>query len=244
MMIYGVYFSPTDNSKKYVDYISQSIEKNATMIDLTFKEESIILNSDDLMIVVAPVYAGRIPNVARGRFKNIKGNNTPCILIATYGNRHYDDALVEMDDLFSSQGFMTIGACAVIGRHTYGDIQVDRPNAEDLEMTCNYVKERISLNIPTRNIPGNHHEDEIVNKGRFHPQTLEGCIKCMKCVHECPVGAILDDCSTISDACISCFRCIRHCPVSQKTMTDEAYINFATMFTEKLKERRENEYFE
>ena len=79
MMIYGVYFSPTDNSKKYVDYISHCIEKNATMIDLTFKEESIILNSDDLMIVAAPVYAGRIPNVARRRFKNIQGNNTPCI---------------------------------------------------------------------------------------------------------------------------------------------------------------------
>ncbi len=59
----------------------------------------------------------------------------------------------------------------------------------------------------------------------------------------CPVQAVGADCRTIDDRCLACFRCIRICPVHAKNMDTEEYRTFAQMFSEKLKERRENQYF-
>lgn len=63
------------------------------------------------------------------------------------------------------------------------------------------------------------------------------------CVKECPTMAIEKDYRTINDNCLSCFRCIRNCPEKAKNSDTEEYKAFASDFSEKLKERRENEYF-
>lgn len=243
-MIYGIYFSPTNNSKKYVEAMCHKVDENAVFIDITVNSKKFEFNCNDFVIIGAPVYGGRIPNVSRQRFKQFKGTNTPCIIVGTYGNRHYDDALIEMKDLFETNGFIVYGACALIGRHTYGSIAIDRPNSNDLEEASLFAQLIYNRNTPIETIiPGKHHEDEIINKGKFHPLTIDSCVHCQICVKNCPVGAINSDCTTISDACISCFRCIRNCPMMAKNMDEENYNNFANMFTEKLKNRRENEYF-
>ena len=59
----------------------------------------------------------------------------------------------------------------------------------------------------------------------------------------CPVQPIDRDCETVADSCISCFRCIRRCPKGAKNMNTGAYLSFAASFSEKLKARRENEYY-
>ena len=243
-MIYGIYFSPTDNSKKYVEAMCKAISNDYHSLDVTTKEIYKEFTNEDYVIIGAPVYGGRIPNVSKQRFSLFKGNNTPCIIVGTYGNRHYDDALLEMKDLFEANGFIVQGACALIGRHTYGSIAVDRPSEEDLKEASKFAVEIYHRNEKIQCIiPGKHHNSDVVNKGRFHPFTSDDCIHCGLCTNNCPVGAILEDCSTITDQCISCFRCIRNCPVNAKNMDDDNYHNFAIMFTEKLKERRENEYF-
>lgn len=46
-----------------------------------------------------PVYAGRVPALAVERLKGIKTSGVKCVIIAVYGNRAYEDALVEMQDV-------------------------------------------------------------------------------------------------------------------------------------------------
>ena len=92
-------------------------------------------------------------------------------------------------------------------------------------------------------IPGNRPYKDGGSGGSFRPLTSVACVKCGLCVKQCPMQAIGDDCTTISDACISCFRCIRQCPKQAKNMETQEYQAFARMFTEKLKNRRENQYF-
>lgn len=62
----------------------------------------------------------------------MKGSGTPCIVTVTYGNRHYDDALLEMEDIVREAGFVPFAAAALVAQHTYGEIQVGRPSAADL----------------------------------------------------------------------------------------------------------------
>jgi hypothetical protein len=44
-----------------------------------------------------PVYKGRAPVFLTDYFSRVKGNNTAVVFIVVYGNRDYDDALLELD---------------------------------------------------------------------------------------------------------------------------------------------------
>ena len=241
----AVYFSPTGNSKKTAIAMAEAIGKEAEEIDVTVKPLDAEFTADDFVVFAAPVYAGRIPNVARERLERFKGNDTPCILIATYGNRKFDDALLEMADMFVAQGFVIKGAAGLVGRHTYGEIQVGRPNNDDLE-ECRQFAIKAARNSkfwPKFDIPGNRPYKEGMTKGSHHPTCNDLCIKCGLCVRACPVGAIEENCETVGDNCISCFRCIRNCPVGGKEIVTESYIKFAADFTDMLKVPKENRFF-
>ena len=50
----------------------------------------------DFVLFGIPVYSGRVPETFLSYFETLKGNNTPAALIATYGCRAYEDALLEL----------------------------------------------------------------------------------------------------------------------------------------------------
>ncbi len=243
-----VYFSPTGNTKKSLEAMSEGLGGIDERVDLTVMTDKAFerhFEKDDVVLLGMPVYGGRIPAVARKRLEGISGEGTDCLVVVTYGNRHYDDALLELADWAEEHGFRVMGAAALVGRHTYGEIQTDRPDENDLAADRKFAVRALSRgeNAPAVEVPGNRPYRDGGNGGKFRPLTSDACIRCGLCVKKCPMHAIADDCRTISDACISCFRCIRICPKGAKNMDVEAYRNFAVAFTEKLKARRENEYY-
>ena len=247
----AIYFSPTGNSEKSVMAMAQAISEDVTKVDLTASAEApqMEFSADDIVVIGAPVYGGRIVKAAAARMTGLKGNGTPCIIVASYGNRHYDDALVEMQDMFTEAGFVIAGAAAPIGRHTFGEIQVDRPNADDIVESAEFAKkvmEKIQsgADIAAFEIPGNRPYKDGGKGGNFRPLTSDACVNCGLCRKKCPMAAIADDNKTINnDLCISCFRCIRKCPVKAKNLDTPEYNSFAEGFTERLKARRENEFY-
>ena len=243
--ITAVYFSPTGNSKKTALAIAEGIASDVHEMDITVEGMERTFGKEDFVVVGMPVYAGRIPAVAAERLPLLKGNETNCIIAASYGNREFDDALLEMADMLREQGFVIKGAAGVIGRHTYGEIQMERPDENDLAESREFgAKAAASEKVwPEFEIPGNRPYREGAGKGKFHPITAENCVKCGLCVRNCPVNAIAEDCMSVGDECISCFRCIRSCPLTAKHMDTEAYNKFAAEFTEKLKVRKENTFF-
>ena len=48
-----------------------------------------------LAIVVVPVYGGHVAPLAMERLRNIRGLDAPTVLVAVYGNRAYEKALME-----------------------------------------------------------------------------------------------------------------------------------------------------
>jgi len=246
----AVYFSATGTNKKNVTAIAETFAADYKTIDLTrydsAKEER-YFSKDELVIIGAPVYSGRIYCGAAERFHTLHGDQTLCLITVTYGNRHYDDALLELKDLMTHQGFRVIAGAALIGEHTYGDIQKGRPNDQDIEETVQFAEKiRAKLasdDLSEPSIPGEHPYRDGGNGGGFRPLTDVNCTHCHLCVHECPQGAIHEDCVTIDgNRCISCFRCIRICPDGAKNMNTSQYMDFAKDFSKMLSVRRENEY--
>jgi len=251
-----IYFSPTGTSEKSAVSITDVFAegKEYRRIDLTTygaRETKVEFTENDFIVFGVPVYNGRIPKIALQRLNNIRGKQTPCIVTVTYGNRDYDDALLELADLVKANGFVVQAAAALIGQHTFGEIQVGRPNASDVKENQQFVKaflEVLKKESHTDNvklsIKGKQSYMEGGDGANFRPHTEDTCTKCGICVRNCPTGAIDLDCRTIdSERCISCFRCIRYCPSQSKTMNDSNYIKFAEEFSKQLSLRRENEYF-
>jgi len=248
--ITAIYFSATGNTEKSLKALAEGAAsalgvEGFESVDVSCESEptSREFGPDDFVLFGMPVYAGRLPLAVKDRLTAFRGQGTPCLVAVSYGNRHYEDALLELADMARSQGFEVKGGAALIGRHTYGEIQVTRPDATDLSACRAFASQAALRKGESLNLPGNRPYRDGLLRGRFHPLTDESCVECGLCARRCPMQAIGGDCRTIGEACISCFRCIRNCPVGAKNMDVPAYRDFAAMFSDKLKERRENEFF-
>ena len=156
----AVFFSPTGTSKAGAETIARTISPDAISWDLTRFDAPLPapFDADDLVIFGASVYAGRLYEGFAARLTHLRGNHTPCILTVTYGNRHYDDALLEMNDIVRRVGFVPFAAAALVAQHTYGEIQVGRPNADDLAEDRAFAAQAM----------------EKLTKGDLHPIAVPG----------------------------------------------------------------------
>lgn len=244
----AIYFSPTDTSRKGACAIVEALGGTCKELDLTCHAAKAQFGPREVVVFGGPVYGGRLFKGFVERLADVKGNKAPCIVTVTYGNRDYDDALLELCDLVTAQGFIPVAAVALIGQHTYGSIQVGRPDQDDLAEDAAFARkvaeklEKGDYRMP--DVPGNRPYKEGGNGGSFFPLTNDACTDCGRCAQECPMQAIGPDNRAIhTDRCIACFRCIRRCPVGAKHMDVPAYNDFAAMFTQKLKQPKSNAYF-
>ena len=134
---YGGYFSPTGGTRAYVTALAGLLSCEAEEIDLTAREERArdhVFGPEDLVILGAPVYAGRLPQLEGGIFERLRGDGTPAVFNVSYGNRAFEDALLEEQDICQAHGFHGIAAGAWIAPHTFsGRIGSGRPDGTDLE---------------------------------------------------------------------------------------------------------------
>ncbi len=215
-----VYFSPTNTTRKAVQAIAQGsslpLKQEINATKPAVREESYTFASDELLIVGMPVYAGRIPACCFEFVKSLKGNKTPCVLVAMYGNRDYDHALMEMHSLLNPNGFETMACGMFIGTHSYNEnIAKDRPNVDDLAQAADFgkaVMEKIANNGAPLTI-FDLLKPQAGKKG-VAPIISDNCIQCGTCIAGCPTAAIADDYSTDPSKCIMCMACTRYCPVS------------------------------
>lgn len=242
-----VYFSPTGNTQTYLRAMAEIENFAVESIDITSTEPAPrTFSKDDFVIFGAPVHGGRIPTQASRRLNAFKGQKTPCLLVACYGNRHYDDALMELNQITTQSGFVPQGAAALVARHTYGDIQKERPDQDDINAARNFLETILAkINREKKlKVPGNYPYKAKVFKGPFKPKTnTETCVKCGMCVRECPMSAIAEDCVTVSKDCIGCMRCVRNCPTHSKVCDSLAFVAISKLLTFLLRKRRENEFF-
>lgn len=244
----GAYFSPTHNSEKYIRQSLTMIDLETKYIDLTQinnREKVYHFNSDDLLVIALPVYGGRIPQVNKDILASLKGNDTPAIIFVTYGNRDFDDALIELYDKLTENGFNIQGAGALIGQHTYSSkVAYLRPTGEDIIEVKNFISAILKEDLRKEQLilPGNR-PYKTYNKSNVTPINLDQCIKCGKCIKSCPTKAIAKDYSTDSKLCITCNKCVKECPMEARILPEEFSCRSKEWLESNFIERKENMFF-
>lgn len=221
------YFSPTNGTERSVKILAENFNKNYKSINLTKRSarlHKVTFSNKDLLIAAAPVYAGQLPMV-EGLFENLEGDKTPCIVMATYGNRHYDDTLAQLKNILEEKGFICIGAIASVIPHVFSDkLGLNRPDEEDVVQMKNFADKIIkkldenkieSVDVPGEIIP--KHLEKRPGGNVIKTFDINNCSNCGLCVRECPVNAINPE-SKLSDSelCINCMRCSFVCKSKAK----------------------------
>ena len=219
--VYEIVFSPTGGMQKVADVLTRAWGGETVGIDLTDREadfRSMALDGEDLAVIAVPSYGGRVPVPAAERLSRIRGNGGRAVIVCVYGNRAYEDTLVELQDTVQQAGFVVVAAVAAIAEHSiahaYGANRPDEEDCRQLQAFARRIAEKLAGgDVTTPAIPGNRLYKKAGRAGLV-PKATGACNRCGRCAAECPVGAIDRDNPARVDkqACISCMRCVSVCP--------------------------------
>lgn len=269
LKINAMYFSATGTTKKAVCYlagkISEKLHNRVMMkyIDFTLPEvrkEPVSFSYDEIVIIGVPVYAGRVPNVLLKYLNSIEGNGVLSIPVVVYGNRNYDDALIELKDILESRSFNILASGAFIGEHAFSDILAkNRPDSQDLEIIDGFADKIVfklanKSHVEKHDVPGQRpyrpyymprdKNGRPVDIKKVAPKTNSNCTSCKLCAEVCPMGSIsFDGVSNFKGICIKCCACIKKCPNQAKYFDDPDYLHHKEELEINFILRREPEVF-
>lgn len=231
------HFSPTGGTKRVADAIAAGFSVPIAQMDLTKADSAVTLGEHDGLMAVLPVFAGRVPQIALERLSALKGSGQKAVAVVVYGNREFDDALLETRDALEANGFRVIAAAAFIAEHSmHRCIAAGRPDAQDEALCRRFAADVMAKadDATPVQVPGNTPYKEL-KPSAFHPGANETCTKCGTCAKGCPTAAIpLDDpCHTDNERCINCMRCVETCPMNSRALPDA----FRAMITKMLNEK-------
>lgn len=276
----GMYFSGTKTTKKVVERIADKLYEDlkdsgitdvtrADSIDFTPPEARTLnyaFDEDDVIVFGTPVIAGRVPNVLLGFLDTLDGGGAKAIPIVLYGNRDFDDALIELRDILAGKGFKPFAAGAFIGEHSFSRIlAAGRPDEKDLEVADELAKAAagkllqeihegdvlevlVTVDGQTpyrpyykpRDRQGNH-----INILKVKPKLdADKCDGCGICVRECPMGSIgAATPGIVSGICIKCCACEKLCPQGAIYFDDPGYLYHKEELELGFTDRREPKIF-
>lgn len=251
-----ILFSPTGGTERIGKFFAENISGTYKITDVTpFCEKYCVetFSPKDIVIFAVPVFAGRVPYPAINRISNMRGNDTPCVVVAVYGNRAYEDALIELSETVQDCGFTVIGGFAAISEHsivrTIGAGRPDQADYVKIALFADKIVEKIKNtdsfdNMESISVLGNPSYKTYKNMGET-PVTEDNCIHCMKCVSNCPNGAIdiNDPTITYADSCITCMRCINLCPVHARHLSNSVVDGVTSKLEKVCSRRSEPDFF-
>ena len=258
----SVYFSPTGTTKAVVQGIAHGINPGTMeLIDITTpdaRKQPLLTSENELLVIGVPVYMGRVPALLIEWLNAIQAHNTPTVCVVVYGNRVYDDALLELKNIVMKCGCIPIAGAAYIGEHSFSNSETPtaqgRPDEDDLNHAKVFgqkIREKlqsISLisQISDVDVPGIYPyrgSSKLWNVDFI--AVSDECSQCGICAEKCPVGAVDAENSRLIDTekCITCCACIKNCPQSARSMkpglVKDASVRLHTLYSQ----RKEPECF-
>ncbi len=257
-----VYFSPTGTTKTVLQAIARGLNPaSVDVLDITrpdARRQPLRTSEGELLIVGVPVYMGRVPALLMDWLQAIQARRTPAACVVVYGNRTYEDALLELRTIVAERGCVPIAGAAFIGEHSFSDEGTPtahgRPDADDVrraEAFGRRIRERLR-SLPSADritdiaLPGcrPYRGDSRLQAADFIA-VGDACIQCGICAEVCPVGAIDPEESRRIDtaACITCCACIKNCPQHARSIKPGSVHDMSVRLHALCGERKEPECF-
>ena len=243
--VWAVYFSGTGTTEKVATTLARDLAERLEAAYDTYcfnlpqaREKDLSFGPEDLVVLGTPVYAGRVPNLLMPYVRDhIKGNGTLGVSVVLYGNRNYDDGLIELRNLMRDNGFLPVAAGAFVGEHSFSKVLgAGRPDGKDMalvaqlgERTAEKVKNLTEVPAEVVEVTGcdpirpyytprDRHGEPIKDFLKAKPVTdPDKCVKCGLCARLCPMGSIdPSDVSNVAGKCIKCCACGKKCPMGAK----------------------------
>ena len=251
--VWAVYFSATGTTQKVVTTLARDVAQalGVPWEEKTFnapasRQEAMEFAAGDLVVLGVPVYAGRVPNLIMPYIKDmIRGNGALAVPVVLYGNRNFDDGLMELRNLMRDNGFHPITAAAIVGEHSFSKtLGAGRPDADDMALVAKLAAatvEKVNAleSAPAEAVavegcdpirpyytPRDRHGEPIRDFLKAKPMTdPDKCVKCGLCARLCPMGSIDPaDFSNVAGKCIKCCACVKKCPMGAKYFDHEGYL--------------------
>lgn len=253
MTVYGITFSPTGGTDKVTELLMEAMDGEKKMLSLLSEKEDYskhIFKSQDICFIAVPSFGGRVPQEAVKRLGMMKGNQARAVLVCVYGNRAYEDTLMELKDAAREAGFVSAAAVAAIAEHSimhrFAQGRPDETDQKELREYGQRIREYLDRqeNPGELNVPGNHPYKELGTTS-FIPKPGKDCNSCGRCAALCPVGAIDPDHVEKVDEkkCISCMRCIAVCPKNARSLDRNILCAIEEKMAKLFETRKENELF-
>ena len=269
--IWAVYFSGTGTTRRMVERsaggIASRLNLPAESVDFSrpaMRQETLRFGEKDLVVFGTPVYAGRVPNVLLPFLRErIMGGGALAVPVVLFGNRNYDDALIELRNILAADGMHPIAAGAFVGEHSFSRVLgANRPNAEDEALMDEFAARVAELAAgldaaPVKSVAVRGQEPlrpyytprdragNPINILKVKPKTdMSRCGGCGLCADLCPMGSIDPaDVSAVRGICIKCCACVKGCPTGAKFFDDAGYLYHQHELEAQYARPAENEVF-
>jgi len=243
------YFSPTGGTKKAGGILASELAE--TVHESNLAEKTVTSLSSDVVVVAAPVFAGRIPAIVSESIAKLNGRGKKAITAVVYGVRAYEDALLELNDVMERSGFQVIASAALVAQHSIvPEVGAGRPDQADVADIQQYAKRILDAmeagKTGTVSVPGNRpYKDHM--KVSATPVSLSTCGSCGFCASVCPTEAISmaeEGVATDIQKCIMCMACVAKCPTQSRILPTPVQAGLTQRLSAFKDVRRENEFYE
>lgn len=249
MNVAKIVFSPTGGTERAADIIAAGLGETALTVDLTRENRGCTVSDCDIAVIAVPSYGGRVPALAAQRLSAVKADGVKCVTVCVYGNRAYEDTLVELNDLAEKCGFKVIAAISAVAEHSiihkYAAGRPDKADEDELRGFAAKILEKAeSASDTSPSVPGNRPYKKS-GGGGLVPKAGKACSACGQCAKDCPSGAIdtKDPRTTDGKKCISCMRCVVKCPQKARSVSGAMVSAAALALKKACSERKGGELF-